>query len=63
MWMTVSNGLSATIKGNLMPKHKWVVQDMLANQLREYEGIEDTISRFNNLMMLFLDFHNLGWIN
>ena len=32
-----------------MPKHRRVVQDMLDNQLREYEGIKSTISTFNKL--------------
>ena len=54
--MMVSNGLFATIKGNSMPKHRQVVQDMLANQLREYEGIKNTISRFNKMMTFLSDF-------
>ena len=41
-----------------MPKHRRVVQDMLATQLREYEGIKDIINILNHLLTFFLDLHN-----
>ena len=40
-----------------MPEHKGVMQDMLANQLREYEGIKNTMSRLKTLLTIFSDLH------
>ena len=35
-----------------MPEHRGVMQDMLANQLREYEGIKNTISTLYTPLMI-----------